>query len=195
MRPCAHLLGMASLALLGCKEDVLMRMKVQPKYLPYEANAFFEDDLAMRTPPEGTVSRERYLVDRPELRGGRPDGGYSMPNPVPLTPQLLAQGRRTFDVFCSPCHGMVGDGQSVVGGKMTLRAPPSLHLRAQMPDAFFYDAVTYGYGVMPPYAEHLSAQERWGVVAYVRALQLSQRARLESAPPEVRQRLQREARP
>ncbi len=172
-------------------------MERQPKYLPYQANPFFADGMAMRAPPPGTVSREQYALDRLELRGPGPaaDAGYATRSPVPLTAELLAQGRRKYDVFCAPCHGLIGDGNSLVGRNMALRPPPSLHARAQLPDGFFYEAVTYGYGVMPSYAEQLAATERWAVVAYVRALQLSQRARLDQAPEDVRSRLNREAAP
>ncbi len=179
-------------AVAACEGDVWQRMEQQPKYLPYSSNPFFADDRAMRTPPPGTVSRERYAVDRLELRGEGPsqDAGYLVRSPVAFTPEVLALGRRRFEVFCAPCHGLVGDGHSIVGRNMALRVPPSLHERAAMPDGFFYDAITYGYGVMPSYSEHLNAQERWAVVGYVRALQLSQRAPLSSAPAEVRRSLE-----
>ncbi|MGQ0506483.1 MAG: c-type cytochrome [Myxococcaceae bacterium] len=193
----ALLLGLAVCTLSGCREDIFQRMEDQPKYLPYQSNEFYEDGRAMRTPPPNTVSREAYANDRLELRGNGPsvDAGYAVSNPLPVNAELLKKGRRHFEVYCATCHGLLGDGKSVVAENMPLRTPPSLHEKAQRPDGYFYDAITYGYGIMPNYSEQLSATDRWAVVAYVRALQLSQRSTLDSAPPAVREQLLKEATP
>jgi mono/diheme cytochrome c family protein len=114
--------------------------------------------------------------------------------PVRLDADLLALGRRKFDVHCATCHGVLGDGQSQVALNMSLRKPPSLHEYRSVPDGYIFQVITRGFGLMPSYAGDLSPHERWAVVAYVRALQLSQAASLQQVPPQIRQRLDREAR-
>ena len=95
---------------------------------------------------------------------------------------------------CATCHGLAGDGQSMVAVNMALMPPPSFQsekLRAQ-PDGYFYEVISHGYGVMPPFGWRMTPTERWAVVAYVRALQYSQAVPLAEAPSEVRARLLRE---
>jgi mono/diheme cytochrome c family protein len=113
---------------------------------------------------------------------------------VPVTPELLQLGRKRYDVFCAVCHGVLGDGQGPVARNMSIRPPPSLLQIGQRPDGFFFAAITEGYGYMPSYRPWLGDEERWAVVAYVRALQLSQGARIEQVPPDVRARLEKENR-
>jgi mono/diheme cytochrome c family protein len=114
--------------------------------------------------------------------------------PVPVTPELLELGRKRYDVFCAVCHGVLGDGQGPVARNMSIRPPPSLLTSGQRPDGFFFTAITDDYGYMPSYRPWLGDEERWAVVAYVRALQLSQGTRIEQAPPDVRARLEKENR-
>ena len=162
--------------LAGCHPRDIDPLEQQPKYKPYAANDFFADGRAMRTPPEGTVPRERELDLSP---------------PRELTPALLALGREKFDIACAVCHGRVGDGKSMVAGKMGLAAPPSLHeprLRAATAESI-YRTITEGYGLMPRYSTMLDVRERWATVAYVRALQLSQNLPLDEAPPDVRRKV------
>jgi cytochrome c5 len=176
MRPGRETAGLAFLGLAlasGCSTSVLQRMEAQEKFLPYSANPFFDDGRSMRPAIEGTVPRE-HLPGRPH----------------PMSLALLAAGHRRFDITCATCHGLVGDGDSVVAQKMALRPPPSLHGFAGRPDEFFYKVIAEGYGMMPPYAAEISPEERWAVVAYVRALILSQDAPLEAAPPDVRASLE-----
>jgi mono/diheme cytochrome c family protein len=113
---------------------------------------------------------------------------------VAITRDLLELGKRRFDVYCAVCHGVLANGQSPVARNMSIRPPASLLDNAARPDGFFFAAMTEGYGYMPSYAPWLDAQDRWAVVAYIRALQLSQRARLDQAPPDVRVRLEKESR-
>jgi mono/diheme cytochrome c family protein len=107
---------------------------------------------------------------------------------------MLEDGKRRFEIVCAACHGMVGDGNSVVAEKMALIAPPSIHAYADRPVGFFYDLITEGYGLMPSYAAQIPRPQRWAVVAYVRALQRSQNARLQDAPADVQARLLKEPR-
>lgn len=185
-------LALASLLLVaGC--DVLDPMMVQDKLKPYRESETTANGISMLAPPPGTVSRERVLG--PALATGRnPDGTPLARVPVPVTRELLEQGRRHFDITCATCHGYVGDGRSLVARNMSLRPPPSLLELASRPDGHFFQVISQGFGLMPSYAGELGVEERWAVVAYLRALQLSQRARLDLAPAEVRSRLEREGR-
>lgn len=178
-----------ALVLGGCDVDWQgwAGMKQQPKALPYRENHFFADDRAMRQPPPGTVPRARRGQEHLFLMGkDGPDGGYVDAIPLPLTREVLESGQHAFDIYCAACHGLLGDGTSQVARNMGLRPPPSLLELPPYPDGHYYEVVSEGYGLMPAYAEKLSPEQRWAVVAYVRALQASQRARLEDVPPEAR---------
>jgi len=187
------LLVMAALGLLAAcgAEDPLQRMQVQPKYVWYNPNPIFADGRAMRTPPEGTVPRER--LEKLSIQSARgPDGQYLTSLPVKLTPELMAQGRKRFNIVCATCHGLAGDGQSMAARNMALRPPPSIHLAKYQgkPPGYFYDVITNGYGLMASYANEISDEERWAVVAYMQALQLSQNATLDKAPAAERAKLE-----
>jgi mono/diheme cytochrome c family protein len=166
----------AALLAASCHPDDVDPMQRQPKLMPYGTSDLFADGRSMRTPPPGTIPRERDLAEaQPEV-----------------TPALLALGRARFDVVCAACHGIAGDGDSVVAGKMELRRPPSLHEpRIRDLDApAIYRVISEGYGLMPRLSTHLAPRERWAVVAYVRALQLSQRLPLADAPDPIRKQLE-----
>jgi mono/diheme cytochrome c family protein len=168
-------------------------MQRQQKVEAYEASDTFSDGLGMRQPPAGTVPYQKPL--EPELaKGLGPDGKPVQAIPVAVDAKLLARGRTRFDVHCALCHGVLGDGESQVALNMSLRRPPSLHLYRDVTDGYLYGVVANGFGLMPGYANDLSVEDRWAVVAYVRALQLSQNAPLELLPPEERARLEKEAR-
>lgn len=162
----------AGLALAGCNvpSEFLQRMESQAKYEYYETSEFWADGRAMRTPPEGTVPRERP-VGNPGLTTGRVNGALVTSIPLELNREVLEVGQKKFTIVCSQCHGRLGDGNSVVAENMALRLPPSLLQVANKPDGHFFVAMTEGYGVMPSFAGELNIQERWAVVAYVRALQ------------------------
>jgi mono/diheme cytochrome c family protein len=98
-------------------------------------------------------------------------------NPLPITLALLARGRERYDIFCAPCHSPAGDGDGMVA-RRGFPAPPSYHIERlrRVPDSHLYEVITQGYGVMYPYADRLSPEDRWAIAAYVRALQLSQSA-------------------
>jgi mono/diheme cytochrome c family protein len=168
-------------------------MQRQGKYQAYQASEFHPDGLAMRAPPAGTVTY-RGLRSHEVETGLGADGRPLPRSPVPFTPPALATGRERYDVFCALCHGVLGDGESQVALNMALRRPPSLHLYRDVPDGYLYQVITHGFGFMPSYANELGPEERWAVVAYVRALQLSQHATLGQAPPEIRARLEGEGR-
>jgi mono/diheme cytochrome c family protein len=170
--PFVAVLGLALAT--GCAED-LQRMLDQQKSEAYEASSAFEDGRVMRTPPLGTVPH---------------NAGDTRPQAAPeLTAQLLDRGEDRYRVFCQPCHGALGDGRTEVARSMTLRKPPSLHeprLMRLVP-ADLFQVVTEGYGLMPSYAAQLAPNDRWAVVAYVRALQLSQSVELSALTPPIRE--------
>jgi mono/diheme cytochrome c family protein len=186
LRAVAALAPLAALLLAGC--PALDPMQRQQKVKPYQASEFHADGLAMRAPPAGTVPHGPPAD--PALRTGRgPDGKTVALAPVPVTPQLLQVGRKRFDVHCAVCHGLLGDGESQVALNMSLRKPPSLHLYRDVPDGYLFQVASEGFGLMPGYAAELSPEERWAVVAYLRALQLSQHADAGALAPAVRQHL------
>jgi len=187
LRPAALAAALAALA--GC--PALDPMQQQPKYEAYEASEFFADGLAMRAPPAGTVPF-RSLVDPAVATGRGPDGKPVAVAPVPVNAALLERGRKKYDVHCAVCHGLLGDGDSQVAMNMSLRRPPSLHLYRDRPDGYLYQVIQEGFGLMPSYAHELAVEDRWAVVAYVRALQLSQNAPADSLPGEARERLEQQ---
>ncbi len=182
---------LALLALTACPR--LDPMQRQQKYKAYQASEYWPDGLAMRQPPAGTVPHGTPL-DPVVATGLDADGKPVAISPVPLDARLLARGRARFDVSCAVCHGVLGDGQSQVAMNMSIRRPPSLHDYRDVPDGHLYRVITEGFGLMPSYANQLTPQERWAVVAYVRALQLSQHAPAAELPPEARARLEKEGR-
>lgn len=161
----------------GCEnsgpERDFERMVNQANYRYYQESEFFPDRRVMREPPEGTLPAD-HMVLPAAVERGMADGSYVEKNPVLLTAAFVEMGHRRFDVYCAPCHGVQGNGASVVARKMALRKPPSLvsdRVR-QFPDGRIFGIVTQGYGLMPQYSQELGVIERWAVVAYVRALAL-----------------------
>ncbi len=182
-----HLLFvLLSLSPLGCERIDLKRMREQPSYRPFEADPRSSSGGVMREPPAGTVPRSRTLGP-PELVEGRVDDTFVVDVPIELDRAVLERGRERYGVFCSPCHGHAGDGRSRVASSMELRRPPSLVAGAirDYPAGRVYAVVTQGYGVMPSYAAELPLADRWAVVAYVQALQLSQAVALDALPADV----------
>jgi mono/diheme cytochrome c family protein len=179
------------LLLAGCPAwDPMQR---QGKYKAYQVSEFHADGLAMQAPPAGTVPYQA-AVDGPVLTGLGPDGRPLAVSPVAPTPKLLATGQKRFDIHCALCHGLLGDGESQVALSMALRRPPNLHLYRDVADGYLYQVVTQGFGLMPSYAAELTPEERWAVVAYLRALQLSQHAAVDQLPAPLRARLAGEGR-
>jgi mono/diheme cytochrome c family protein len=107
-----------------------------------------------------------------------------------VTRKLLDLGRKRYDITCGTCHGVLGDGDSIVARQMSLRPPPSLHRYIEKPAGYIYEVATKGFGMMASYAAELTVEERWAVVAYIRALQLSQNTPAADLPADVRQRLE-----
>jgi len=166
-------------------------MHDQPKYIPLRQSPFFGDDRSARPLVAGTVARGQLREDT-LLYTGKVNGADAVTFPFPIDERVMARGQDRFNIYCSPCHGRTGhsDGMIVRRG---FRRPPSYHedrLRSA-PAGHFFDVMTNGFGAMPDYAAQVSAPDRWAIVAYVRALQLSEHATLADVPPDRRQELNR----
>jgi len=207
MTPRLGRIAFASLAVLTASacidENILDQMAdSQPKANRYRESKFYADGLTMKAPPEGTVPRERITLNPVLTTGREPDGpiqtnGEPLPVyvktvPMPVTRKLLELGRKRYDITCGTCHGPLGDGDSIVARQMALRPPPSLHREVYVakPAGYIYEVATKGFGMMASYAAELTVEERWAVVAYIRALQLSQNTPAAELPPAVRQQLE-----
>jgi hypothetical protein len=191
-RPARLLMFVVLLA--GCDEDLLNPMSArQPRVNNYSESEFYDDKLAMREPPAGTVPRERFVRNEAFTTGKTTnlsgESSYVTTFPLRVDRPLLELGRRRFDITCATCHGPVGDGDSIVARQMALRPPPSLHNYSNRAPGYIYEVITKGFGLMASYAAEIPVRERWAVVAYVRALQISQASPLDMAPPDERARL------
>jgi mono/diheme cytochrome c family protein len=161
----------------------------QPRAAPHRASGLFSHGRAIRPPPHGTVAWDEDLGPPGLVEGGE-DGAWVDRVPLPMDRALLERGRSRFEITCAACHGLLGDGDTEVARKMKLVAPPSLladPIRS-FPPGRVYAVVRHGYGLMPSYARQLDLRDRWAVVAYLRALQLSQSTPLAELPPELRRR-------
>ena len=150
----------------------------QPRFKPLAKNDFFADMRASRAPVENTVARGQLNEDTYFYTGkiGSNPGDY-MPAEVPVNQATLERGRERYDIYCAPCHARMGDGNGMVPQR-GYRHPPTFHqdrLR-KAPLGYFFDVITNGFGAMPDYAMQVTPEDRWKIVAYIRALQLSQNA-------------------
>ena len=164
-------------------------MDFQERFDAQEANNFFADGRAMRAPVRGTVARG-YLKDDTALWTGRnASGDFVDKNPLTVDMALLERGREKYEIYCSVCHGLAGDGQGIImtGGYGYVPAPTyhSDMLRSQ-PDGYIYDALTWGVRSMPGYGTQVKVEDRWAIVAYTRALQRSQAASVNDVPESER---------
>ncbi len=167
-------------------------MHNQPKYKPLAPSAFFPDGKSARHPVAGTVARGELRLDDHFYRG-RANGRFADSFPFPVTRAVLERGRQRYDIFCSPCHSRVGNGEGMVVQR-GYRHPPSFHISRlrEAPVGLFFDAMSNGFGAMPSYASRISPADRWAIIAYIRALQLSQSATLADVPAAQRRELERE---
>lgn len=160
-------LAVAALALGGCDFD----MRVQPKYKAQTPATLWADGSSERPLPAGVVAQGDLARDEAAAK------------PPPVTDALLARGRERYNIYCAPCHGLSGDADGIIV-QHGFPAPPSYHDARLMksPASTFYDAITNGYGVMYSYAARVAPRDRWAIVAYIRALQLSRHAKLAAVP-------------
>jgi mono/diheme cytochrome c family protein len=180
-------MSMAILLLLAtaCRQD----MHDQPRYEPLERSTFFNDGRSARPFVEGTVARGQLKTDE-HFYTGKVSGELVNALPFPATKEVLDRGHERYNIYCSPCHDRVGNGQGMIVQR-GFRQPPSLHIDRlrQAPLGHFFDVMTNGFGTMYSYADRIAPRDRWAIVAYIRALQMSQNAALDDVPVEERSKL------
>lgn len=177
-----------TLLLVGCNQ--YQRMTNQPKYETFDPNGFFVDGNSSRDLVPNTVARGLARTDV-HLSEGVVDGGPATTYPFTITQQVLERGQERYNIYCTPCHGYDGDGDGIVVQR-GFSPPPSFHedrLR-EVPPGYVYGVITNGIGAMYSYAARIQPEDRWAIVAYIQALQLSQNATLEDVPAAERQSLQ-----
>jgi len=169
--PACLLAGLLLLGGAGCRQD----MHDQPNYSPLESSTFFATGTSGQDPVEGTVARGQ-LRDDVQLYTGRDESGkFAATFPFEITAEALDRGQQRFDIFCSVCHDRLGSGNGMIVQR-GFRRPPTMHsdrLR-EVPAGYIYDVITNGFGAMPDYRSQIEVEDRWRIVAYLRALQLSQ---------------------
>jgi mono/diheme cytochrome c family protein len=197
------LLAAAAFAILaGCRQD----MHNQPKFIPLRSSEFFADRRSARYPVPGTISRldpnevphvDEQMADEQQLDPNSyyltGKHGQIYGNELPLNQPLkdvLERGQQRFNIYCSPCHSMLGDGNGMIVQR-GFKRPPSFHLQRlrNAPLGYFYDIIGNGFGGMPDYAAQIKPADRWAIAAYIRALQLSQNAPLDAVAQEDRDKL------
>jgi hypothetical protein len=188
MRPVAHIIVFVPLLLTfaGCTD-----MYNQPRYKPLRESKFYEDRLSARQFVEGTVARGDARTDE-LFSTGRIDGKLANTFPFPVTNDVVKRGQDKFNVFCSPCHGRLGDGAGMIVQR-GFPKPNSFHadsVRAR-PVGYYFDVMTNGFGRMYSYASSVPVEDRWAIAAYIRALQLSRRVPLSELSAEEQNKIAR----
>ena len=182
--------AVAALALVAsCRQD----MQDQPKYTADAASSFFADGRANRPLVPGTVVHGSFH-DNSAYYEGKENGQPVVELPVKLTPTLLARGQERYNIYCSPCHDRTGSGNGMIV-KRGLRPPPSLHIARlrEAPAGHYFDVITNGLGIMLSYRAQVPVDDRWAIVAYIRALQLSENASVADVPADQRAALDQPA--
>lgn len=178
-------IALSLLALTACRQD----MHTEPRYQPLAETSFFGDQRSARPMVEGTVARGHLRIDEARYTG-KLDGKDIDQFPIPIAKEDIERGETRFNVYCTPCHGHTGDGNGMVVLR-GFRQPPSYYSDRLLnaPVGHYFDVVTNGFGAMPSYASRIQPDDRWRVIAYIRALQLSESASLNDVPADQRQNL------
>lgn len=172
---------------------LINHMDAQSSYRDQEPNDLFADRRSQRPPVPGTVADGQLAADD-HLYRGIAGGDWATTIPIPVTSRLMSRGRQRFDIFCAPCHGLAGGGDGMVARRAeallegTWVPPTSLHDATVLarPDGHLFSTITRGIRTMPSYGPQIPVEDRWAIVAYVRALQRSQAARPADVPAEQR---------
>jgi cytochrome c len=170
------------IALTACRQD----MHNQPRYKPLAATEFFGDGRSARPEIEGTVARGHLRIDQARYTGKVNDQEVDY-FPFPITRADLERGQERFNIFCSPCHSRIGDGNGMVV-RRGFRQAASYHTQRLIdaPVGHFFFVMTNGFGAMPSYGSRIEPDDRWRIAAYVRVLQFSQNAPLDAVPADQR---------
>lgn len=172
------------LTFAGCGGTLRQDMANQPRQNPLSPATIF---------PDGRSARP--LLDNTVVHGSIADDDLFVPKdsnafPLPLSQELMERGKERYAIFCTPCHGLQGDGM----GMVTLRGmkhPPSYHqdrLR-NVPNGYLFDVITNGFGAMSGYSAQVAPRDRWAIVAYLRALQVSRNAHVADLPANLKEKL------
>jgi mono/diheme cytochrome c family protein len=176
-------LGLTAIGLLvmltACRQD----MQNEPRYKPLAASDFFADQRSARPMVEGTVARGHLRIDEARYTG-KIDGEDIDQFPIPIAKADIERGQTRFNVYCTPCHGRLGDGNGMVVLR-GFRQPPSYYSDrlVHAPVGHYFDVISNGFGSMVSYASRIESDDRWRIVAYIRALQLSESASQSDVPP------------
>jgi len=176
------LLTVCCLAFAGCNEELLRQdMANQPKYRPQAPSEFFPDGRSERPLIENTVARGSLVND--ELVVPKDSNAF----PLPINQALLDRGEARYKIYCTPCHGLQGDGNGMIVMR-GMKRPPSYDIDRlrQAPNGYYYDVITNGFGSMYSYSAQIPPKDRWAIIAYVRALQLSRNAKASELPESLR---------
>lgn len=184
----AATLVLAAILLSGC--ELRQAMYNDGRVKPYEASDVFADGRAARPLVEGTIARG-HLRNDDALFTGRLGGAPVTEFPMAVDRATLERGHERFNIYCSVCHGLAGYGDGMVAQR-GFKRPPSFHdaVTKAKPIGHYFDVITNGYGVMPSYREQIPTKDRWAIVAYLRALQLSQGATLADVPEDKKAELE-----
>ena len=176
--------------------EVFPDMDRQLKLRPAQPNGFFANGLSSQLPPAGTIARgqplkttggEVWPFEDAPVNTGRVTGttNFVETNPLPVTGRLLQQGRQRFDIYCTPCHGALGDGNGITKKLGVMPTVANLQDKriVEMTDGEIFNTITHGKSTMGAYGPIMPVEDRWAVIAYLRALQLSQLGSVDDLPP------------
>ena len=171
--------------LTACRQD----MQNEPRYKPLAESDFFPDHRSARPHIEGTVARGHLRIDEARY-AGKLNGEDIDQFPIPIAKADIERGQNRFNIYCSPCHSRVGDGNGMVVQRGFRQAASFYSDKLEKaPVGHFFDVISNGFGAMPSYASRIEPDDRWRVVAYIRALQLSESASINDVPADQRQNL------
>jgi hypothetical protein len=171
--------------LAGCNEELLRQdMANQPKNKPLSESDFFSDGRSERPLIENTVARGSLVND--ELVVPKDSNAF----PLPVDAKLLERGEARYKIYCTPCHGLQGDGNGMIVMR-GMKRPPSFHIDRlrQSPNGYYFDVISNGFGAMYGYSAQIPPKDRWAIIAYVRALQLSRNAKVADLPESMRAKI------
>jgi hypothetical protein len=176
------MLLLTAAATVACRQD----MHDQPKYIPLRGTEFFADGRSARPLIEGTVARGHLDDDASYYTARGSDGKFVAEFPFPVTKPVIERGQERFNIYCAPCHDSLGSGNGRIV-RRGFRHPPTYHIDRlrQAPAGYLYDVISKGFGAMPDYAAQIEPRDRWAIVSYIRALQLSQNTSIMDVPADA----------
>jgi mono/diheme cytochrome c family protein len=177
-RAAAATAALGLMFVLGCRQD----MQDQPKFFPQRGTDFYADGRSVRPQVENTVARGQ-LHENGYFYTGLVNGKEADGLPFPVTPELLERGQERYNVYCTPCHSRVGNGVGMIVQRGYMKAGNFNTARLEAaPLGHFFHVISNGYGAMPDYSSQVAPIDRWAIVAYIKALQLSQKATQADVP-------------